>query len=58
MIGRVLPGTRRLDLVVLGCALTLAALGVLFVASATTGTRYEGLASRQAIWLAVGRRPR
>jgi len=54
VIGRVIPGTRRLDLVVLSCALTLSALGVLFVASATTGTRYEGLASRQAIWLAVG----
>ncbi len=54
MIGRVIPGSRRLDLVVLGCALTLSALGVLFVASATTGTRYEGLASRQAIWIAVG----
>lgn len=54
MIGRVLPGSRRLDLVVLACALSLAVLGVLFVASATTGTRFEGLASRQAIWLAVG----
>ncbi|MEX0879697.1 MAG: rod shape-determining protein RodA [Thermoanaerobaculia bacterium] len=54
MIGGVLPGSRRLDLVVLGCALSLAVLGVLFVASATTGTRFEGLASRQAIWLAVG----
>jgi rod shape determining protein RodA len=54
VIGRVIPGSRRLDLVILGCALTLSALGVLFVASATTGTRYEGLASRQAIWIAVG----
>ncbi len=54
MIGGVLPGSRRLDLVVLGCALSLAVLGILFVASATTGTRFEGLASRQAIWLAVG----
>jgi rod shape determining protein RodA len=54
VIGRVLPGSRRLDLVVLACALSLAVLGVLFVASATTGTRFEGLASRQAIWLAVG----
>ena len=54
MIGRVLPGTSRLDLVVLGCALSLSALGILFIASATTGTRYDGLASRQAIWLAVG----
>ena len=54
MIGRVIPGTRRLDLVVLGCALALSALGILFIDSATTGTRYEGLASRQAIWIAVG----
>ncbi len=54
MIGRALPGGRRLDLVVLGCALALAALGVLFVASATGGTRFEGLAGRQAIWVAVG----
>ncbi len=38
----------------LGCALALAALGVLFVASATGGTRFEGLAGRQAIWVAVG----
>ena len=54
MIGRVMPGSRRLDLVVLGCALALSALGILFIDSATTGTRYEGLASRQAIWIAVG----
>ena len=54
MIGRALPGGRRLDLVVLGCALALAALGVLFVASATGGARFEGLAGRQAIWVAVG----
>jgi rod shape determining protein RodA len=54
VIGRALPGGRRLDLVVLGCALALAALGVLFVASATGGTRFEGLAGRQAIWVAVG----
>lgn len=54
MIGRALPGGRRLDLVVLGCALALAALGVLFVASAAGGTRFEGLAGRQAIWVAVG----
>ena len=54
MITATLPGGRRLDLVVLGCALALAALGVLFVASATTGTRFDGLAGRQAIWIAVG----
>jgi rod shape determining protein RodA len=49
-----LPRSRRLDPVVLLCTLTLAALGVLFIASATTGTHFEGLASRQAIWIAVG----
>jgi rod shape determining protein RodA len=54
MISRVIPGSRRLDLVLLGCALSLAVLGVLFIASATTGTRFEGLASRQAIWVGVG----
>ena len=51
---RSLPRSRRLDLVLLGCTLTLAALGVLFIASATTGTRFDGLASRQAIWIAGG----
>jgi len=55
MMGRGLPGGRRIDLVVLGCALALAALGVLFIASATTGSaRFEGLAGRQAILIAVG----
>ncbi|HTR04676.1 MAG TPA: rod shape-determining protein RodA [Thermoanaerobaculia bacterium] len=54
MIGGTLQTGRRLDLVVLGSALCLAALGVLFVASATTGTRFQGLAARQAIWIAVG----
>ncbi|HTY40556.1 MAG TPA: rod shape-determining protein RodA [Thermoanaerobaculia bacterium] len=54
MIGGPLQTGRRLDLVVLGSALCLAALGVLFVASATTGTRFQGLAARQAIWIAVG----
>jgi rod shape determining protein RodA len=49
-----LPGSRRLDLVILACTLALASLGVLFIASATTGTHFEGLASRQAIWIAVG----
>jgi rod shape determining protein RodA len=51
---RSLPGGRRLDLVVLGCALALAVLGVLFIHSVTAGTRFDGLASRQAIWVAVG----
>src|SRR4029453_19330075 len=54
MIAGVLPRSRRLDVVLLGCALALAALGVLFIASATTGTRYQGLASRQGIWIGVG----
>jgi rod shape determining protein RodA len=54
MIAGTLPGGRRIDLVVLGCALGLAALGVLFVASATTGTKFQGLAARQAIWITVG----
>ncbi|MEP6993876.1 MAG: rod shape-determining protein RodA, partial [Acidobacteriota bacterium] len=53
MIGS-LPGSRRLDLVILISTLALASLGVLFIASATTGTRFEGLASRQAIWITVG----
>ena len=38
----------------LGCSLALASLGVLFIGSATTGTQFEGLAGRQAIWIAVG----
>ena len=54
VIARVLPAPRRLDLVVLGCALALAALGVLFVASATTGDAVRGPRRRQAIWIAVG----
>lgn len=54
MISRVLPVPRRLDLVVLGCAVTLAVLGILFVASTTGGGRHAGLATRQAIWVTVG----
>jgi len=54
MISRVLPVPRRLDLIVLGCALTLATLGVLFVASTTGGGRLAGLATRQALWVIVG----
>lgn len=54
MISRVLPVPRRLDLVVLGCALTLAVLGILFVASTTGGGRLSGLATRQALWVLVG----
>jgi rod shape determining protein RodA len=49
-----LPGSRRLDPVILACTLALAALGVLFIGSATTGTHFEGLAGRQAVWIAVG----
>ena len=54
MISRVFPVPRRLDLTVLGCALGLSALGVLFIASTAVGGRFQGLASRQAIWIAVG----
>ncbi|MFN2385217.1 MAG: rod shape-determining protein RodA [Thermoanaerobaculia bacterium] len=54
MISRVIPVPRRLDLVVLGCAVTLAVLGVLFVASTTGGGRLAGLATRQALWVAIG----
>ncbi|HJW15403.1 MAG TPA: FtsW/RodA/SpoVE family cell cycle protein, partial [Thermoanaerobaculia bacterium] len=54
MISRVLPVPRRLDLVVLGCAMGLASVGVLFIASTTGGGRLQGLATRQAIWIAVG----
>jgi rod shape determining protein RodA len=54
MISRVLPVPRRLDLTVLGCAIGLSALGVLFIASTAGGGRFQGLASRQAIWIAVG----
>ncbi len=53
MIGA-LPATRRLDPVILVCTLALASLGILFIASATTGTHFEGLATRQAVWIAVG----
>ncbi len=54
MIARVLPVPRRLDLTVLGCSVALAAIGILFVASTTSGGRLSGLATRQAIWVAVG----
>ena len=54
MIGRVAAVPRRLDLVILGCAISLALLGILFVASTTGGGRLAGLATRQAIWVAVG----
>ncbi len=54
MIGRALPGGRRLDLVVLGSSLALAAVGIVFIASATGGTRFDGLAGRQAMFIAIG----
>lgn len=54
MISRVLPVPRRLDLILLGCALSLASLGILFVASATGAGRLAGLATRQSIWVGVG----
>ena len=54
MISRVLPVRGRLDPIVLGCAIALSALGVLFIASTAGGGRFQGLASRQALWIAVG----
>lgn len=54
MISRVLPVPRRLDLFLLGCALSLASLGILFVASTTGGGPLTGLATRQALWVLVG----
>ena len=54
MIARVLPVPRRLDLVILGCAITLSVLGILFVSSTTQGGRFDGLATRQAVWVLVG----
>ncbi len=54
MIGRVLPVPRRLDLIVLGCALSLAVLSILFVSSTTGAGHLKGLATRQAIWVAIG----
>lgn len=54
MIGRVFPVPRRLDLIVLGCALSLAVLGILFVTSTTGAGPSRGLATRQAIWVGVG----
>ncbi len=52
MISNVLSARSRFDPIVLGSALSLSVLGVLFVASATAGGR--GLAARQGIWVAVG----
>ncbi|MDQ2870834.1 MAG: FtsW/RodA/SpoVE family cell cycle protein, partial [Acidobacteriota bacterium] len=54
MISGVASVPRRLDLVILGCALSLALLGILFVASTTGAGRLQGLATRQALWVAVG----
>ncbi len=54
MIGGVASVPRRLDLVILGCAISLALLGILFVASTTGAGRLQGLATRQALWVAVG----
>ena len=44
MIARVLPAQRRLDLIVLGCAVALAVLGVTFIAS--TARRQESCQRR------------
>jgi len=54
MISRVLPVPRRLDLVVLASAVSLSILGILFVASTTSGGKLSGLAGRQALWVAIG----
>jgi rod shape determining protein RodA len=54
MIGGVSAVPRRLDLVILGCAVSLALVGILFVASTTASGRLSGLAMRQAIWVAIG----
>ena len=54
MIRSVLPVPRRLDVVILFSAIALAILGILFVSSTTQGGRFQGLATRQAIWVLVG----
>ena len=54
MISRVLSARSRFDPIVLGSALLLSALGILFVASATAGGKLAGLAARQGLWVAVG----
>jgi len=54
MIRGVLPHPRRLDPIVIGCAIGLAAMGVLFIASTTGAGRHAGLAARQAIWIGAG----
>ena len=51
---RRLIGVSRIDPLVLGCALALSMLGVLFIGSATIGTKFEGLAGRQATFIAIG----
>jgi rod shape determining protein RodA len=54
MIRRVIPGAARIDPVILLSALALSALGVLFIGSATIGTKFEGLAGRQTIFIGIG----
>ena len=54
MISRVLSARSRFDPIVLGSALSLSALGILFVASATAGGKLAGLATRQGIWVGAG----
>ena len=51
---RRIMGASRIDPLVLLSALGLSALGVLFISSATIGTKFEGLAGRQAIFIAIG----
>ena len=54
MMRRVMPGVARIDPVILVSALALSALGVLFIGSATIGTKFEGLAGRQTIFIGIG----
>jgi len=54
VISRVLSGRSRFDPLVLGSAVSLSILGILFVASTTAGGRLAGLAARQGIWVAAG----
>lgn len=54
MIRSLLPVPRRLDVAILFSAIALAILGILFVSSTTQGGRFQGLATRQAIWVLVG----
>jgi len=54
MMRRMMPGVARIDPVILVSALALSVLGVLFIGSATIGTKFEGLAGRQTIFIGIG----